>query len=279
MSLLRELTDHRFYAYRGCAPEPDLPGYSAADPDVPLDAWTGSTVDGGLPQRERLDQQKAAVAICGRCPVLDACRAYGNAEIPDGGLVEPDGIWGGQLPLERHRALIARRNAQPGTGPTLSPDRIAEAGSVPKRRLLRALARERDTELVAYRAGMDVRTANWHRSSLCSLLGLDKESTTREQLLTVARTVGLLPSGVRIVPDGRWPIAAAPTTDGSRQRRLAPGQPVQLAIPGLPDYPRATQAAAAPRTSPPAPRLRLVAAPAARPVPLILPVRTLETAA
>ncbi|MEU9703081.1 WhiB family transcriptional regulator [Streptomyces sp. NPDC047981] len=278
MSLLHALTEHRHYLYRGCAPDPDQPTQSAADPDVPLDAWTTSTVDGGLPQRERLDQQKAAVAICGRCPVQTACAAYGNAEVPGGGLIEPDGIWGGQLALDRHRALIKRRAAQPATAePLLAPERIAEAGSTPKRRLLRALARETDTELVAYRARMDVRTANWHRSSLCSLLGLDKETGTREQLLALARTHGLLAAGVRIVPDGRWPIAAAPTTDGARQRRLAPGQPIQLAIPGLPDYPRTTPVPA-PRTPAPA-RLRLITAAAARPVPLILPVRALETAA
>ncbi|QGZ53395.1 hypothetical protein GPZ77_34785 (plasmid) [Streptomyces sp. QHH-9511] len=235
MNARHALTEHRHYAYRGCAPDPDQPTQSAADPNLPLDAWTTSTVDGGLPQRERVEQQKAARAICGRCPVLDACRAYGNIAIPGGGLVEPVGIWGGQTALNRHRALIALRTAQPATAePAPSPGRIAEAGTVAKLRVLRALARETDTELVAYRAGMDVRTANWHRANLCTLLGLDKETTTREQLLGVAKANRLLPANVRIVPDGRWPIAAGPTTDGARQRRLAPDSPSPSRCPSCP---------------------------------------------
>ncbi|WP_033024176.1 hypothetical protein, partial [Streptomyces capuensis] len=84
-----------------------------------------------------------------------------------------------------------------------------------KQAVLRALAREVDEELVAFRAGMDVRTANWHRSLLCGLLGLDKETASREQLLTTAQRLGVLPVRARILPDGRWPVAAAPNGDGS----------------------------------------------------------------
>ncbi|MFB9558684.1 WhiB family transcriptional regulator, partial [Streptomyces roseoviridis] len=182
---------------------------SAADPTLPLDAWGPRIADGDLEQAERHEQTRRAIEICGRCPILDACRTYANTETPEGLLAEPDGIWGGQTSLERHRALIGRRTAQP-----VSDVQIAEAGSEPKRRLLAALARETDEELVAYRAGMDVRTANWHRSALCSLLGLDKETATRQQLLDFARHHDLLPANVRIVPDGRWPVVAAPTTDG-----------------------------------------------------------------
>ncbi|MFD7980157.1 WhiB family transcriptional regulator [Streptomyces sp. NPDC059071] len=269
------LTEHRHYVYRGCAPDPDAPRRAAGDPQLPLDAWGASTVDGGLEQAVRLDYQRRAIEICGRCPVLDACRTYANTEVPGGGLAEPDGIWGGQTSLERHRALIARRAAQPAPA---RPAVLQVSGESlkAKRRLLRALARETDDELVAYRAGMDVRTANWHRSALCRLLHLDKETATRQQLLDAARTVGLLPASARVVPDGRWPIVAAPTTDGVRRRRVERGRPVQLAIPGLPDFPRIPPAPPAD----PARHLVLVRrAPTARPLPLLLPVRTMETAA
>ncbi|MFB7592408.1 hypothetical protein [Streptomyces sp. NPDC056169] len=282
LAAYRNLTEHRHYVYRGCAPDPDQPTQSAADPDLPLDAWGGSTLDGGQEQAERLDHQRRAIDICGRCPVRAACQVYANVEIPGGGLVEPDGIWGGERSLDRHRALIARRAADPvlAEPAPVSVEQIAEAGSLTKRALLRALARETDAELVAYRAGMDLRTSNWHRSTLCTLLGLDKETASRAELLQTAQRHGLLPAGARIVPDGRWPIAAAPTTDGARQRRLAPERPVQLAIPGLPDYPRTPTPTPAPAA--PAPRRHLTVvrpAAAARPVPLLLPVRTPEARA
>ncbi|MFB7867403.1 WhiB family transcriptional regulator [Streptomyces sp. NPDC056069] len=288
---LASLNDHRYFAYRGCAPDPDKPRMSAADDTLPLDAWGSSTVDGGLPQLVRLDRERRAIAICERCPVLDACRTYANTEIPGGGLVEPDGIWGGERSLDRHRALIRRRGTLlPDPAPAHTPvlhgrvgprsqstpglAKLSEESRSTKRRLLVALARETDEELVAYRAGMDVRAANWHRSALCRLLFLDKESATRQQLLETARDVGLLPAHVRIVPDGRWPIVAAPTTDGARRRRVEKGRPVQLALPGMPDYPRVRPTPAQ------APARRLVLAhraPTAQPIPL--PVRTMETAA
>ncbi|MFC7794561.1 WhiB family transcriptional regulator [Streptomyces cinereoruber] len=281
-----ELVEHRHYHYRGCAPDPDRPQYAAADDTLPLDAWGGSTEDGGLLAGERLDQQRRAKEICARCPVLAACRTYANSELPGGGLAEPDGIQGGQTSLERHRALIEHRKAVPAPvvmGPTVQ--QIREAKSQTKRALLRQLARETDAELVAYRAGMDLRTANWHRAALCRLLGLDKETASRQELLEAAVRHRILPVRTRIVPDGPWPIAAAPNTDGSRQRRLAPGRPVQLTIPGLPDYPRLlptlTPGPSRPGPSgPPGRRLTLVRrTPAARPAPLLLPVRTLETRA
>lgn len=276
----RALTEHRHYLYRGCAPHPDKPRYSAADDMLPLDAWGTSTIDGGLPQAARLAHQRRAIEICGRCPVLAACRTYANTEIDGGGLVEPDGIQGGQTSLDRHRALITRRAAAPVLAePAALPVGRMEAASAPtKLAVLRALARETDAELVAYRAGMDLRAANWQRAVLCTLLGLDKETASRAELLTAAVRYEILPARTRIVPDGRWPIAAAPTTDGARQRRLAPQRPVQLAIPGLPDYPRIPN----PGQATPAPRRHLTVvrpAAAARPLPLLLPVRTLETRA
>jgi len=230
------LTGHRHWRYRGCAPVPaevaDFPGQALGDPALHVDAWHGA--DRGEtpePQRERLAREKAVLAVCARCPVLAECRAYACSETADGRLAEPLGIWGGMLALDRHRALIRRRAA---AGPVVPVrDRLAEVRSAQKQALLAALAREVDEELVAWRAGLDLRTANWQRSLLCGLLGLDKETATRAELLAAARAAGVLPRGVRVRPDGRWPVAAAPTTDGVRQRRIAPGRPVQLVLPVL----------------------------------------------
>ncbi|MFD7615733.1 hypothetical protein [Streptomyces sp. NPDC059802] len=246
----QQLTDDRHYKYRGCAPDEDNPTVSAADPDVPLDAWGPYTSDGAEPQKIRFDREKAAKLICARCPVLALCRTYANTTTVDSEgvehLVEPEGVMGGELALTRHRALIARRHAATvGTAPaTEEPAAVvvrdlSEGRTPQKRAVLKALARETDPELVAYRAGMDVRSANWHRSTLVTMLGLDKERATRDQLLAAAVDQGLLPRSTRIRPDGPWAYAAAPTTDGARQRRIAPGRPAQLILPGLEDMPRA----------------------------------------
>ncbi|MDX3232923.1 WhiB family transcriptional regulator [Streptomyces sp. ME19-01-6] len=285
------LTEHRHYRYRGCAPVPasvaDFPGQALGDPQLHIDAW--GTVDrpddDPEPQKKRIARERTAIAVCEACPVLAACRVYANSETPDGHLAEPDGIWGGQRSLDRHRALIKRRQADTTRPPAAV---LAEARTDQKQALLAALARETDEELVAYRAGMDVRTANWHRSLLCGLLGLDKDTASREELLGAARRFGVLPERVRIRPDGRWPIAAAPNGDGSRQRRIAPGMPQQIVISGFQHMPRGrrpspipAEALAAARRSPCGPRLRLVVA---RPeqLPLPLPVAAsivLESAA
>ncbi|MFD8516497.1 WhiB family transcriptional regulator [Streptomyces antimycoticus] len=239
-----ELTEHRHYQYRGCAPVPadiaDFPGQALGDPALSIDAWsTPDRAEGDMePQKVRIARERRAAAACGGCPVLAQCRAYANAETPGGRLAEPDGIWGGQLALDRHRALIKRRTAAPAAAGVVED--VPEARTAQKQAVLRALARETDEELVAYRAGMDVRTANWHRSLLCGLLGLDKDTATRQQLLNTARRLNLLPKGIRIRPDGRWPIVAAPSGDGVRQRRIAPDMPCQVVLPGYQHLPRTT---------------------------------------
>ncbi|TXS68909.1 hypothetical protein [Streptomyces sp. sk2.1] len=232
----QELTDHPHYRYRGCAPDPDNPRMAAGDPDVSVDAWAPYTGDGAEPQRDRIAREKAAVRVCGYCPVQALCRTYASTEVVEAGsggapdvvrLAEPEGVWGGQIALERHRALIARRA---GTA-VVSEQALAEAQSPQKLAVLRALAVELYETRVAHRAGMDVRRTNWHRSALCSLLGLNKETASRDDLLVAAVRHGLLPGTHRIVWDGLWPIAAAPNTDGSRQRRIAPGFPLDLLTP------------------------------------------------
>ncbi|MFI1161329.1 WhiB family transcriptional regulator [Streptomyces sioyaensis] len=234
------LIDHRFYAYRGCAPDPDQPTRAQGDTAVSINAWLPFTDDEGETPTVRNARQAAAQAVCGTCPVLAECRAYALSETGDGRLSEPEGVWGGMLPLARHRDLVARRTAKTPAAAAAAIDekQLAECRTDQKQAVLRSLAAHVDEELVAYGASMDVRTANWHRSLLCGLLGLDKETATRQQLLAAARAHGVLPAGVRAVPDGDVPIAAAPNTDGSRQRRLArgrrlaPAKPIQLILPG-----------------------------------------------
>ncbi|MFI7096802.1 WhiB family transcriptional regulator [Streptomyces lydicus] len=234
------LIDHRHYRYRGCAPDPDQPTQAQGDPGVGINAWLPYTDDEQETPGARNARQAAAQAVCGTCPVLAQCRAYALSETAEGRLSEPEGVWGGMLPLARHRDLVARRTAKSPAQAAAAVDerRLAECRTDQKQAVLRSLAAHVDEDLVAYGAHMDVRTANWHRSLLCGLLGLDKEKATRAQLLEAARALGVLPAGVRVVPDGAVPIAAAPNTDGSRQRRLAcgrrlaPARPIQLILPG-----------------------------------------------
>lgn len=256
----QHLVDDRHYKYRGCAPDPDFPRQSAAHPDVPVDAWAPYTDDGAEPQRVRLAREKAALDICGRCPVLALCRTYANTTVVEDGvehLVEPEGILGGELALTRHRSLIARRHAAT-IGDTTAATLLAapavrdldDARTDQKLAVIAALARETDPEAVAYRAGMDLRTTNWHRSALVGMLGLDREHATRDQLLASAEAAGLLkdavkakllPRWAKVRPDGPMPYAAAPTVDGVRQRRIAPPSRTvgpQLVLPGMEDMPR-----------------------------------------
>jgi hypothetical protein len=281
----QQLVDDRHYKYRGCAPDPDQPTVSAADPDVSLDAWGPYTRDGAEPQKVRIDREKAAKQICSRCPVLALCRIVANSTTVDEEgvehLAEPEGVMGGELALTRHRALIARRHA--ATTDTLVAlevrgevvvRNLADARTPQKMAVLRALTVELYDERVARRAGMDVRTSNWHRSALCSLLGLNKETATRDELLVAAVRQGLLPPDTRIVWDGFWPIAAAPTTDGSRQRRIAPDVPAALLTP----RPRTRRRRRPSNTAPAGRRLTSVRAIPQPRIPLI-PTTVLERAA
>ena len=282
----QRLVDDRYYYLRGCGPDEEDPRMSAGDPDVPVDAWGPYTDDGAEAQRDRLAREKAAQAICGRCPVLTLCRVYANTTVVDEAgmehLVEPEGILGGELALTRHRALIARRHAATvgettDATPASVPARTLDDARTPqKRAVLAALARETDPDAVAYRAGMDLRTANWHRSALVGMLGLDREHATRDQLLAAAVETGLLPRSTRIRPDGPMPYAAAPTVDGVRQRRIAPPTRTvgpQLVLPGLEDMPRGPRRLAGPAR--PGPARRAVAGRA--PAPVVKPRRTLRT--
>lgn len=198
------LTDHPRFKYRGCAPDPLLPSRMAGDLNLPVGAHMPPTTDGGEDQKTRLAREAAAVEVCLNCPVMVACDAYANTVGPDGKLAEPEGIWGGRLALERHRAVIAKRIA----APVEVPD--AHLRSAQKTAVLHALAGAWDPHAVADAAGVDVRTANWQRSSLVRLLGLPR-AATRMELLTAAADRGLL-DPARIVPDDVTIPAIAPPT-------------------------------------------------------------------
>ena len=76
----RALTDHKYYRYRGCAPDPDQPDRAAGNPDVPLNAWLPHTGDGAEEQRDRIDRERAAIAVCEACPVRALCAEYACTE-------------------------------------------------------------------------------------------------------------------------------------------------------------------------------------------------------
>lgn len=257
VKLAREaLTDNRFYKYRGCAPHPDrrLRGRAAGNPELSVNAWFPPDRNGGEDQAERTAREDAAVEVCLSCPVMVLCDVWASQVDDDGKLAEEHGVAGGRRSLERHQALIrARSQAQrvmllrialAAGGRVVDYvllSRAVQAGVVArsvldecrspqKQGVLRGLAASSDEDEVAGLAGVDTRTANWHRSKLCLLLGLDRESATRMDLLRAARRRGLLPAGTVLVPDGPRVVAAAPTNDGVRQRRIRSQHEVQLAL-------------------------------------------------
>ncbi|MEU8469627.1 WhiB family transcriptional regulator [Streptomyces sp. NPDC029006] len=219
--LRREWVIHPHFKYRGCAPDADDPMRMAGDPSLHVGAHNGP--DAFLPegQVERRLREDAAIEVCLNCPVMVQCDAYASSVRPDGRLAEPEGVWGGRRALERHKALIRARHAVPAAS-----DRRFRTAQ--KQAVLRALASCWDPFEVADAAGVDVRTANWQRSSLVRLLGLPKD-VSRMRALAVARERGLL-DGVEVVPDdGSVPAIPPPT-------RL-PAGPQQLHMWGVEEFP------------------------------------------
>jgi len=232
--LRRKWVIHPHFKYRGCAPDPDDPMRMAGDPSLHVGAHNGP--DAFMPegQVERRVREAKAVEVCLNCPVMVQCDAYASSVRPDGRLAEPEGVWGGRRALERHKALIAARHAVPAAS-------VRRFQTAQKRAALQALARCWDPFEVAEEAsqllaswgegpegGMDVRTANWQRSSLVRLLGLPKD-VSRMRALAVARERGLL-EGVALVPDdGSVPAIPPPT-------RLPVG-PQQLYMWGVEEFP------------------------------------------
>lgn len=196
----QDLTDHPYYRYRGCAPDPDEPQLAAGSPGVdadgrpvrlPVGAWQAPDVDGGEEQESRNERVRAAKAVCASCPVLAVCAVYGASVTAEGKLAERHSILGGRTALERTKALVEERQEEPVV---VEPAPVEQLRTPQKLAVLRALARYEDPVAVAAAAGMDVRTANWQRSILKTGLGLPK-SASRAELLEAAVACGLLEEG------------------------------------------------------------------------------------
>lgn len=233
-SARRELTDHRRYRYRGCAPDADDPTVASGDNQLPVTAWETPDTDGGEPQTERIARERAAIEVCVDCPVMVQCMAYGASVTRDGRLAVPYGILGGLTALERHRQFVRTRQ-QAAAAPKPAP--AHQLRTKQKLAVLRALARHAGPDEVARAAGMDLRTANWQRSILRTKLGLP-ETASRMQLLDAAAAAGLL-GGVRVVrDDGSVPAVPPPGKTGtaavSMPRQTAPAAASSRATPPLP---------------------------------------------
>ncbi|MGP3738003.1 WhiB family transcriptional regulator (plasmid) [Streptomyces sp. GDS52] len=220
-ALRKAWEEHPRYRYRGCAPDVDEPTRAAGDLSLTLDAWSGGEDrDGNEPQKEREARQSAAIDVCFGCPVMVACDAYASSVVVEDGtarLAEPDGIWGGRTALERHRAFIRRRHEMAAPAPArlvMTAQRVA---------VLRALAVHADPRAVAAASGVDVRTANWQRRRLVTMLALPQEAT-RVQLLEVAVARGLL-EGVSVVADDGSVPAVPPASKAPEPEPAASAVP------------------------------------------------------
>lgn len=222
-----QLTDHPRYKYRGCAPDPDRPTRAAGNNRLSIDAWSVSSEDGGEDQKYRLAREAAAIDVCMDCPVMVQCLQYAMSVLPSGKIAEEYGIFGGTTSLERHRRHIATVQAQQRALP--SSELVSKLATVQRMAVLEALAAHHDPHQVADAAGVDDRTANWQRSKAVALLGLDKKTTTRRELLAAVRRLGLL-DGVPVV-DGPADVLAVPPPGTARP---APVKPTVVTAPEPP---------------------------------------------
>lgn len=213
----RALTEHRHYAYRGCAPDTDQPTRAAGNPDLSVDAWAAPDVDGGEDQITRREREDAAIDVCVGCPVMMLCHTYANSITPEGQLAEPYGVFGGERALERHKRLVAHRHEVLAAAPD------ARFHTVQKQAVLRALAAHTDPYTVADAAEVDVRTANWQRASLVRLLSLAR-TASRTELLAAAAERGLLDGVTLVEDDGSVPAIPPPT------RMLTPPSSATVAL-------------------------------------------------
>jgi hypothetical protein len=184
----------------------DEPTRAAGDTSLSLDAWHGDDRDGSEPQRVREARQEAAVEVCLGCPVMVQCDAYASSVVVEDGkarLAEPAGIWGGRLALERHRAFIRRRHE------VAVPAPVRLVMTAQREAVLRALAGHTQPESVAGAAGVDVRTANWQRRRLVTMLALP-QAVSRAGLLEAAVARGLLDASVVVADDGTVPAVPPP---------------------------------------------------------------------
>lgn len=199
-------TEHRFFKYRGCAPDPDNPRLAAGwverdgkPVQVPVDAWHGPDKDGGENQRVRRERQATAKELCGRCPVMAECDAYAMLAP-----AQADGIRAGRTVRERGRLVEAPKRAVPVQVP------VDQLRTPQKLAVLRALAAHTDEYRVAIESGLGVRGTNWQRAILTSKLGLP-HTATRVELLAAAVARGLVDAALVVSDDGAVP-AVPPST-------------------------------------------------------------------
>jgi hypothetical protein len=217
---------HRFFRYRGCAPDPVDPRVLAARPDLSVDTHSGADRDGQEPKAQRVAREEAAVELCLGCPVMVECDRYANSVTPDGRLAQPDGVWGGRLAKERREAFAARRHVVAAA----APDEQVKTDQ--KRDVLLALAMCPDGSAVsvAVAAGVPVRTANWQRSRLVTQFNLSKASATRMELLSEAVRRGLLDAGVVVADDGSVAAWSPIPASGASSAAGTTGGPVVAAV-------------------------------------------------
>lgn len=226
----QDLITHPYYRYRGCAPDPDQPDRAAGDPELSWRAWEAPDTNGGEDQKVKLRREAQAKAVCARCPVQQACLTYATSTNDEGRIAVEHGILGGATGLERDRIFIRNRIASLDEEQAAAADRRLRTEQ--KLAVLRALAAHADPYAVAAAAGVDVRTANWQRSAITTLLGLDKHEATRGQLLAAAAERGLL-AGVPVVPDDGTVLAvpAPGTTPTTVTPAVAEHTPATLPAP------------------------------------------------
>ena len=203
-----ELTAHRWWAYRACAPAEADPRVCAVDEATPTAVFDAPDSDIPEAPAVRGQREAAARAVCAQCPILAECRAYALGPEGTSRPRETSGILGGLTAAERERMRDRRTAAE-------TPALVVTGQ---RRAVLDALAAHLDEGAVAVAAGVDRRTANWQRSRLVTMLGLDPETATRGHLLAAAVARGLLDADA-IVPDGPRVAVAIP-----EQRHAHPGQ-------------------------------------------------------
>lgn len=204
------LTEHRFYRYRGCAPDPDNPRLAVGSPGVDeqgrpvrvaVDAWHGPDVDGGEAQKVRQARVEAAKEVCLRCPVMVWCDQYAMLA-PQ----QADGVRGGRTKRERDDLTGAKKPARK----TPSPAPVEHLRTKQKLAVLEALAASADEYRVAMETGLGVQKTNWQRAILVSGLGLERNAS-RMDLLRAAVAAELLEASAVVADDGQVP-AIPPAT-------------------------------------------------------------------
>lgn len=253
----KELAGHRWWPLRACAPAEGAPAMARGDRTVPVTVWL--TPDGES-QVVRRAREEAAVALCGRCPVREACLAYALGD--SAGPYERWDVWGGMTANDRRTLLQARARS----AAVRAPQREVRVLPDLDRAVLQALAAHRSPGAVAAAAGMTVTRANWHRSRLVTYFGLNPATTTRMRLIYTARVAGVLDPTAPYLTDRTRLIAAVP----SEQSHVTRSRGVQLPLPGIRLDKLARRTA---RTTRPAPEHPAAPAPAGTTSPARAPRR------